>query len=29
VFYATDAAKGTSGTYTTTVPVNENSVWTK
>jgi hypothetical protein len=29
VFYATDAANGTPGTYTTTAPVNESSVWTK
>jgi hypothetical protein len=28
-FYATDAANGTPGTYTTTAPVNESSVWTK
>jgi len=28
-FYATDAANGTPGTYTTTAPVNENSTWNK
>jgi hypothetical protein len=28
-FYATDATNGTPGTYTTTAPVSENSVWTK
>jgi len=28
-FYTTDSINGTPGTYTTTAPVNENSVWTK
>jgi len=28
-FYATDADKGTPGTYTTTAPVSSSSVWTK
>ncbi|MDR2716594.1 MAG: leucine-rich repeat domain-containing protein [Treponema sp.] len=28
-FYATDAENGTPGTYTTTAPVNESSVWTR
>jgi hypothetical protein len=28
-FYATDTANGTAGTYTTTDPVDKNSVWTK
>ena len=28
-FYATNASNGTPGTYTTTAPVGENSVWTK
>jgi hypothetical protein len=28
-FYATDAANGTPGTYTTTAPVSDSSVWTK
>jgi len=28
-FYETDAAKGTPGTYTTTAPVSNASVWTK
>jgi hypothetical protein len=28
-FYATDAVNGTPGTYTTTAPVDGNSVWTK
>jgi hypothetical protein len=28
-FYATDAVNGTPGTYTTTTPVDDSSVWTK
>jgi hypothetical protein len=28
-FYAIDSSNGTPGTYITTAPVNENSVWTK
>jgi len=28
-FYATDKANGTPGTYTTTAPVSDSSVWTK
>jgi hypothetical protein len=28
-FYATNPANGTPGTYTTTAPVSNNSVWTK
>jgi len=28
-FYATDSTNGTPGTYTTTAPVSESSVWTK
>jgi len=28
-FYATDSANGTPGTYTTTAPVSDSSVWTK
>jgi len=28
-FYATDADNGTPGTYTTTAPVGDDSVWTK
>jgi hypothetical protein len=28
-FYATDSTNGTPGTYTTTAPVDSNSVWTK
>jgi hypothetical protein len=28
-FYATDATNGTPGTYTTTAPVGESSVWVK
>jgi hypothetical protein len=28
-FYATDAVNGTPGNYTTTVPVNSSSIWTK
>jgi len=28
-FYATNAANGTPGTYTTTAPVSDSSVWTK
>jgi len=28
-FYATDAINGTPGTYTTTAPVNDKSVWTR
>jgi len=28
-FYATDSTNGTPGTYTTTAPVDRNSVWTK
>jgi hypothetical protein len=28
-FYATDPANGTPGTYTTTAPVNQYSVWNK
>jgi hypothetical protein len=28
-FYASNASNGTPGTYTTTAPVGENSVWTK
>jgi len=28
-FYATNPTNGTPGTYTTTAPVGESSVWTK
>jgi len=28
-FYATNASNGTPGTYTTTAPVGNSSVWTK
>jgi hypothetical protein len=28
-FYATNASNGTRGTYTTTAPVDRDSVWTK
>jgi hypothetical protein len=28
-FYATDATNGTPGTYTTTAPVGNSSVWTR
>jgi len=28
-FYITDSVNGTPGTYTTTAPVNKDSVWTK